>query len=365
MVKKLLVFFSIIFAFSACFREAPMMYDGTMNITLYMVFQDSNLGYDLALSNMKVVIKTGNYDNSAFIATTDSAGKAVFNNIPWANYDVDIMEKVKLPYLDSAGVAVPDSFIYLGLVDTSVVYSPDSLGNVIDTVYAIAGAPSEGLKINEIYYTGPINRSNWFYDQYVELYNSSDEVKYLDGMIICRVYHMLDRVTYAFQFPGTPLTGNEYPVQPGEFVVVATDAYDHRLTIPKSINLSKADWEFVNSADVNDYDNPNVPNINNIIPGKNTDFLINLVSNVIVLADGSDANVMDQLDINTVVDCVEYSSSSDHIKDIDKVLDRGWAGTGNQRYSGQSVERILPGFDTNNSFNDFIIINPPTPGWQH
>ncbi|MFA4838380.1 MAG: DUF4876 domain-containing protein [Candidatus Neomarinimicrobiota bacterium] len=365
MVKKLAVYIGIMFAFSACFRDAPMMYDGTMNITLHMVFQDSTLGYNLALCDVKVAIKTGSYDLSSFTGTTDSTGKVVFENIPWAVYDVDFKEKVKLPYLDSAGVAIPDSFVFLTLVDTSVIYSPDSLGNVSDTVFTISAMPSTGLKINEIYYTGPVNRSNWFYDQYVELYNSSEEVKYLDGMIICRVYHMLDRVTYAFQFPGVPLTGREYPVQPGEFVVVATDAYDHRQTIPKSIDLSNADWEFVNAADAGDYDNLLVPNLKNIVTGKNVDFYINLVSNVIVLADGSDANVMDQLDINTVVDCVEYSSSSDHIKDIDKVLDRGWAGIGNQRYSGQSVERILPGFDTNNSFNDFVIIKPPTPGWQH
>jgi len=365
MVKQWLIWVIGTISLTSCFREKPLQYDGSYAIKLTVVFRDDSLGYNEVLPDLPVRLRITNYSIGDFNARTDSAGVVVFDDLPFATYDLDIKATVRLPFMDSTGALVPDSFINIIVVDTMREIQALNSNFFEDTVYTMAANALPGLKINEIYYTGPQNTSFWFYDQFVELYNSSDEIKYLDGMIVCRIYHMLDRVTYAFQFPGTPLTGRQYPVQPGEFVVLAVDAYDHRKIFATSIDLSGADWEFVNQMDFGDYDDPHIPNLFNIITGKNVDFLINLSSNVIALADGSDAIMSDGLAINTVVDCVEYCSLSEHIKDIDRILDRGWAGRGNQKYSGQSVERITPGFDTNNSFVDFVIIKPPTPGWSH
>jgi hypothetical protein len=369
MVKKVSLGIIPLFLILAnCFHQKPTEFDGTYTLKLVLVFQDSTLGYNNRLPNINVKIKTSDYNLNDYYATTDDSGIVVFENLPWAVFDPQVKAKVELPFIDSLGIERPDSLISFTLIDTILAITPSETGMSTDTIYTITANLMPGLKINEIYYTGPENRNNWFYDQFIELYNSSDEVQYLDGMIVCRIYHMLNWVTYAFRFPGQPLTGREHPVQPGEFVVLAQDATNWLTLYNTSIDLSGADWEFVNDMDVGDTDNPNVPNLYNIMTGKTVDFMINLSTNVIALADGSDSVMTDGLDIGTVVDCVEYSSTSPNErtnKDIDKVLDAGWAGVGNQRYSGQSVERILPGFDTNNSFNDFVIIKPPTPGYQH
>jgi len=367
MVKKGLLLLGLVsLLLSACFNQRPTEFDGSYALKMVLVFRDSTLGYNERLSNIPVAIHTDEYNIADYTATSDDSGIVIFDNLPWAAFDPLIKVKVLLPYIDSSGIERTDSLINYTLIDTTIAITPSSDSITIDTIFTITANLLPGLKINEIYYTGPENRNNWFYDQYIELYNSSDEVKYLDGMIVCRIYHMLTSVTYAFRFPGEPLTGTEYPVQPGEFVVLAQDAYNNTLIYSTSVDLSGADWEFVNSMDYGDTDNPNVPNLFNIITGKTVDFMINLSSNVIAIADGSDSVMTDGLAIGTVIDCVEYSSMSERTtKDIDKVLDAGWAGIGNQRYSGQSVERIVPGFDTNNSFNDFVIIKPPTPGYQH
>ena len=369
MVKKAaLLTVILLLNLTNCFHQKPTEFDSTYTLKLVLVYRDSTLGYDERLSNVDVKIHTGDYNLDDYCATTDDSGVVVFENLPWAIFDPQVKAKVELPFIDSFGNRRLDSLISYTLIDTIVAITPSETGIGTDTIYTITANLRPGLKINEIYYTGPENRNNWFYDQFIELYNSSDEVQYLDGMIVCRIYHMLTSVTYAFRFPGTPLTGREYPVQPGEFVVLAQDAVNWLELYSTSVDLSGADWEFVNAMDFGDIDNLNVPNLANIVPGRTVDFMINLSTNVIALADGSDSVMTDGLDIGTVVDCVEYNSTSPTertTKDIDKILDAGWAGVGNQRYSGQSVERILPGFDTNNSFNDFVIIKPPTPGYHH
>ena len=246
-------------------------------------------------------------------------------------------------------------------------YSPDSSLNELDTILLIPSKKS--LSINEIYTVGPPNNFHYFYDQYIELYNSSDSTMYLDGMVVCRMSSsVMGNVTYMFQFPGTPLTGREHPVDPKEFVVLAHDAYDHKGEIfngNASIDLSEADWEFRNSKDYGDWDNPDVPNLDNVITGNTNDFYINLVSDVIILADGSDVEYINGLDSSSIIDGVEYSSNASHIKDIQNYIDRGFTGVGQQKYSGMSMERKKAGFDTDNSTLDFEIIEAPTVGYQH
>ena len=71
------------------------------------------------------------------------------------------------------------------------------------------------------------------------------------------------------------------------------------------------------------------------------------------------------LPLYTVIDGVEYSSSSDKNKELTMRVDAGFAGIGCTKYSGQSTERREIGMDANHSTFDFILISPPTPGYSH
>ncbi|MGH7541893.1 MAG: hypothetical protein ACRELC_12920, partial [Gemmatimonadota bacterium] len=96
---------------------------------------------------------------------------------------------------------------------------------------------------------------------YVEVYNNSDEVIFLDGLVFSTTYRLgfqdYDHmpcsasqavrsdstglyVGSALQFPGS---GAEYPIFPGEAKVMAHSAIDHTPVHPELLNLENADFE--------------------------------------------------------------------------------------------------------------------------
>lgn len=247
---------------------------------------------------------------------------------------------------------------------------------VIDTVNVKLVATSK-LMINEIFYTGSCASMFYFYDQFVELYNSSDETMYLDGMLLMRANTVKDPLMdvvdyvkglYAFQFPGVPGTGREYPIQAGHYLVIASDATNHSAFCPTSPDLRTADWEAFNALG-NDFDNPAVPNLNNIIPGRTIDFLISLGHNGVFLTSGEEYTIDTEnrvrVPVGLVVDGVEYNANPQYSKEMTVRVDAGYAGVGMTNYSARSVERRVPGLDTNDSTFDFTIISPVTPGYFH
>jgi hypothetical protein len=269
--------------------------------------------------------------------------------------------------------------VFTGFIDV-IVPGPDM---VTDTIY-VAPVTVNELMINEIYYCGGDYSKYYFYDQFVELYNSSQDTLYLDGCILTRNFpsdrediEEIDhvRAIYAFQFPGVPITGEQYPIYPGQLVVVAADAIDHSL-YANAIDLSGADWEFFNPLG-SDYDVPGVPNVVSIHPESNTDFMINLSHNAVVFTTGEEVSYETYvnsagydrtritLPLYTVIDGVEYATNPDVVKELTARVDAGFAGLGCTKYSLQSTERREWGLDVNNSTFDFILLPSPTPGWSH
>ncbi len=371
MVNHLRTLFIASFLFLVLFScmevdEKPSVYEGTQSKTFSIYLDTSGLGRFFldsspVLAGVPVNLKNYDYHGFNFNALTDDSGRVFFDSLPNGYY------------IASVGYDFPfDNELGTSRVTGQKEFYIHEDASESDTLIArVSGKP--GLKINEIYYMGPPNRIFYFYDQFIELYNASADTVYLDGMIVCRMGASTigaDNVTYIFQFPGEPVIGREYPVAPGSFVVLAQDAINHVIvqgkdTLVNSIDLTNADWEFVNSQDYADTDNPNVPNLDNLKEGHRLDFMIALGSDVVLLADGRDVDYIDGIDMETIIDVVEYSSSSSHIKDITEELDAGWAGVGAIKYSGQSIERIEPGFDTDNSTIDFTLLNAPTPGYHH
>ncbi len=359
MVKYTLTFFiGLLVLFSGCFKDIPEFEDGYLNLNITIRYVEPRFGIDIVLDSAVVTLENADYKADVATDTTDSNGTVSFQELPWSKF---IVTSDKEEMLDLGDGVVPVSLI----ADT--VFLPEKEENVF-TIFARGPAP-EGLKINEIYTVGPPNNFFFFFDQYFELYNSSSDTAYLDGMIFCRMGSSLESVTYIYQFPGEPLIGREYPVAPDSFVVMAMDAYNYRDEIFSglvSVDLSTADWEFVNAADPGDLNNnPDVPNIMNIEVGHTLDFMVGLSGDGLILGDGSDVNYFDGIDIESVVDCVEYSASPTHIKEMPEELDKGSGGVGQIKYSGSSLERRFAGFDTNNSTVDFVIITAPTIGYQH
>lgn len=128
--------------------------------------------------------------------------------------------------------------------------------------------------IEEIFYTGVKTPEGKAYNssKYFKLVNNTDEVLYADNLIIAQSDFLTsidNNVTpYAkdeyFPTKGVmvlPGSGTDYPVQPGDFIVIADNAINHNELTPTAFNLSNADFEFPNNnPTLGNVDNPAVPN---------------------------------------------------------------------------------------------------------
>jgi len=355
--------------------ERPAALDGEGMIAVTIVdttgtFPGSTQGVPSVIGEAKVSLQARTHEYSAGDESGED-GVAEFDGLPAGEYSVFARREMPIG---------AQKKVFTGYTDMLV----EGPGLIADTLY-VSTVTVNALMINEIYYCGSNYASFYFYDQYVELYNSSEDTLYLDGCILTRNFPTVEgdledidhvRAIYAFQFPGTPVTGREHPIYPHQYVVIAADAIDHSRYSANGYDLSGADWEFFNAFG-NDYDVPNVPNVLNINPDRTTDFMINLSSNAIVLATGEEWHIEEYINssgypgtrvtlpLYTVIDGVEYAANSDHTKELTMRVDAGFAGVGCAKYSGASVERREVGVDTNNSTFDFVLIPRGTPGYTH
>ncbi|MDE6573698.1 MAG: DUF4876 domain-containing protein [Muribaculaceae bacterium] len=140
-----------------------------------------------------------------------------------------------------------------------------------------ATVETDDLIISEIFFTGTLQTSGVQYngDQYIKLYNNTDHVVYADGLCI---FESLFLTTQKFNYTpdiideavsvdavyAIPGNGTDYPVLPGEELLIADIAIDHKTINPNSFDLSHADFEWYDeSSDPKntDIDNPLVPNL--------------------------------------------------------------------------------------------------------
>ncbi len=241
------------------------------------------------------------------------------------------------------------------------------------------------LTINEIYYCGCNSSRFYYYDQFIELYNASPDTLWLDGYLVCRnsqIYNIINPgaedyalAYYVYAFPGEKGVTRECPIAPEQFLVLASDALDHTASGGSwCVDLSGADWEFFNPGG-SDYDVPEVPNLSPV-SNVGSDFSMNLSHSAVYIAtgeewsfgmhfDGTSMKEYIHIPLWTIVDAVEYANNADVTKYITYRIDAGLAGNGMSKYSARSVQRRLPGLDSNNSTFDFHIVFPPTPGYEY
>lgn len=134
---------------------------------------------------------------------------------------------------------------------------------------------SNDFIIEEIFYTGVKTPEGRAYNssKYFKLVNNTDQVLYADGLIIGQSEFLTstnnnvtpDNKDEYFAAKGIlllPGNGTDYPVQPGDFIVIADNAIDHNAISSTAFNLSNADFEFPNdNPTLGNVDNPNVPNV--------------------------------------------------------------------------------------------------------
>ena len=267
-------------------------------------------------------------------------------------------------------------------------------------------------------------------DQYITIYNPSKQTLYLDSMAI--VTNQIDpRVIFEFApgdnfvnsyygvnsimcFPGK---GHDYPVKPGQTIVIANHAIDHAKDyekylddngenlkeyegIDQFLDLSKADFEWSPSTDKNN--NPNVPDLMPITPNRAMSTISEAVGLALVRLPWSPAtfaqyekrnaeadkkakvknpvhyiNVTNtdfadfiavEIPFNNVIDCMTICPRKRFLMKPSK-LDKGFLGVTEENFSSYNNENLLKvmglslqrkfdgkGFvDTDNTTTDFEV----------
>lgn len=267
-------------------------------------------------------------------------------------------------------------------------------------------------------------------DQYITIYNPSKQTLYLDSMAI--VTNQIDpRIIFEFApgdnfvnsyygvnsimcFPGK---GHDYPVKPGQTIVIANHAIDHAKDyekylddngenlkeyegIDQFLDLSKADFEWSPSTDKNN--NPNVPDLTPITPSRAISTISEAVGLALVRLPWSPAtfaqyekrnaeadkkakvknpvhyiNVTNtdfadfiavEIPFNNVIDCMTICPRRRFLMKPSK-LDKGFLGVAEENFSTYNNENILKvmglslqrkfdgkGFvDTDNTTTDFEV----------
>ena len=239
--------------FAACDNEDEVAkkYEVTVNVSSQTVNIDS-LGLILNVNAVS--------ENGKTTSATAENGKAVLNLVA-----------------GSYSITVTGSDEFYNYVGSSKV----TVTNANTSVSVILGkSKSEGKIIfKELYFTG--SPDYYWSDGFYELVNNSDEVQYLDGIILGIVQNgygspspwadeegnlpdFYPLGSYSVYFPGS---GNEYPLEPGQSVVVATRAINHSARELEEgdevspVDLTNADWDIFIPTKPSDYDNPDVPNV--------------------------------------------------------------------------------------------------------
>jgi hypothetical protein len=306
---------------------------------------------------------------------SDSLGVASFVAILPDRYNISVTKRVMFKYED----VLIEKILNGQLTDIEI------FGEDFNTNIYVEPSVTGQLVLSEIYYNGsppqsPYYIPQYFHDQFTEIYNNSDEVVYLDSIIIADLdYGHADEdciyTIHAYMFPGS---GKDYPLDPGEFVIVAQDAIDHTVVVPSSVNLSQADFEYY-VTDKGDVDNPDVLNMVRIHHKYGVDFLYSVFNDAVVLLKVKDPYACGYSEFDclkfpksAVLDGVDYRDNLAEVeyKRLDPSIDAGLTG-GFDSYKNKSIQRRIDFYkgerpilmDNNNSSIDFIVLDHPTPGY--
>lgn len=441
-MKKAALFFVLITGFLACKKDNP---DVTpVNLTI-------ELSHSLPLDEQtpfpyeQVSVTITNLQNeSAFTQQADASGKVTFSGITAGRYDVLAAITIKqADYLALTGVD-PGADVSL---NASAVQQQINVGFDEPIALVLATGTSGNFVIKQVYYAGSDTKDGAsLRDQFMEIYNNTDQVLYADGLYIARLWGSQSKSTssqYHLQangqmdwsksvdMPGNidankdyvylrdvlrvPGTGTDYPVQPGESIIIAQNALNHKVPYENNkgdqvtvknpeltVDLSGADFEAY-YGDIpgetpfqSDINNPSVPNMDVIkyvgndwnmdTNGKDSYVIFQAAEGMDVSqlpeyyeplvsgAPGSNNKKFTQLPVSVIMDAVEAqpNTTEDRIpKKLQPQYDAGYGFVTGGRYTSQALmrkvqttsngRRILQ--DTNNSSADFVSVKADPRGF--
>jgi hypothetical protein len=394
MMKKLYLPILILLLFFSCTREEPSQVEGFL-IEFRM---PSNIQSSVKYANKEVVLTSA---SNVYTFNTDASGVLQIAEIIPDEYTINTsweMTGAQYKQLISANEMLEDKAKVL--LKATIANYPlfDTKNLSVDLEKIIM----KSLLISKVYYSGTKDNRNRNYtaDSFVEIFNNSDETVYLDGKYLAlaesmtpAAYLASDDPDYIYtrqicKFPGG---GTDYPLGPGESIVIAArNARDHTTSASNSVDLSTADFEVKELDGTGNPDVKALPVISSSVPlkflnlisgGPNALFLFETDEDIFtwqeVFAPGKTSGErFRKVSVSTVIDGVEALKNSAstgldiNLKRFQDIVDAGYVFiNGISGYTNESVERKISEIDngriilqdSNNSLDDFEIISGPEP----
>jgi hypothetical protein len=372
---------------------------GVQTATVQVTVKYPNNYSEQNVANAEVKL-TSKSIGSVISSFTSSAGIAVFQDVIPGTYDITVTKV--LTSTDAQTLTGISQTLTLNASKTDVSIDPTA-GSSIEL--KLSGSAAGNLLIKEVYYPASKTPSGgtYFSDQFVEIYNNSTDVIFLDGLCIADIFGNSGLInttsqpspfktdadhSYASNVWRIPGTGKQFPLNPGTSIVIAQDGVNHKeatLNPNSPVDLSKADWETYNERpDNRDADAPGVPNLEKVYFTGGFDWLITVFGPGLIIFRTDDFSKLEKLTApgststtqyvkipnSIVIDAFEAlkDAGSASYKRIPVALDAGFVFASNT-YTSESFRRktrstingrrVLQ--DTNNSANDFELLTKPTP----
>lgn len=235
-----------------------------VNLTLQLGVDEEEIYFEIPFEQAEVTL-TNTINNESYTSRADQTGKVLFENLVQGTYNLNVALTLDAEtYSELSGMHSDLPF--------SLNYTSDNLA-IMDNknldVTLLTGTPLGNWVIKQIYYAGSDTRDGAaFRDQFIEVYNNSNEVLYADSLCIAIAYGTLRNESSSYTLANNQYdwsqsigmaaqgdanedyfyakaifmipsdgTGKKYPVEPGESVVIAQSALDH--TQPYSLNSGR------------------------------------------------------------------------------------------------------------------------------
>lgn len=291
MTKKILMstmlLLAICFSFVSCSddkNDATTTSSAVINLEMPMTIQDGTL------HNVKIIFTNKSTAQTYTIEKVEKTANgytATIENLPIGSYSVVAVGTANF------SVDGQQTTTEVKAINENVNIVENQSGNTIKLLFNVFTG-KEGFVISEIFFRGTSRDGSSVYnrDQYFKITNNSDQTLYADSIIIMESAFRNDNPqTYLkdlrndgfaanaiYMIPGN---GNDVPVKPGESLLIALNAKDHKAVSSTSFDLSKADFEFYDESKVSikDEDNPSVKNLDKWYCYTQSFFILNMHGN--------------------------------------------------------------------------------------
>lgn len=445
-MNRILSFFVVFLTLLSCRSDDFGSGEHTLQPVKFTVSAKYDASLNSTIGKNVTVLLTNSNTGDTYTQNTNDSGEAVFANVIPGNYKVTATKTMdKNEFSANFGFEPNTTEVSFNGIQENVTVN----ANISSAAVELKAARIGDLVIKQIHYAGShITQGAGLRDQFIEIYNNSNEVIFADGLYIAQLHGKTNSTVssftqangqfdwskslgmtlgnaantnfvyadYVIQIPGN---GSQYPIQPGESIVIAQTGVNHKAPFTDNggnpvnvqnpdltIDLSGADFEvylgtFRESIgeDIYRYDiqNPAVKDMNIAywgIPGyysNNKDLIFDTLgrdsfaifrsnnfatyptfTDPSVTSVTSSSSYFKQIPVADIIDGVElqhYNPSSNRPKILGSDIDAGSINT-DAAYISQSVMRktkttmsngrkVLE--DTNNSSNDFVKFTKALP----